>query len=138
MWVFFCICIWNTQVFVFCISYFRVFVLVFKYYSKFWPKSFIVSIYYSIAHTYIHVYMYTCIYYYRYVHHGTLLNCDEKSWDWSFNLNVKSMFHILHAFLPQVGVPTYTSTDHWMMHLCIIWHHDHLIVYTCAHVNLHL
>lgn len=39
-----------------------------------------------------------------FVHHGTILDCDEKSWDWSFNLNVKSMFHTLHAFLPQMLV----------------------------------
>jgi len=35
-----------------------------------------------------------------YVHAGTLLDCDEKSWDFSFDLNVKSMYRMLHAFLP--------------------------------------
>lgn len=35
-----------------------------------------------------------------FVQHGTILDCSEKDWDFSFNLNVKSMFHIIKAFLP--------------------------------------
>ena len=35
-----------------------------------------------------------------YVHAGTLLECEEKSWDFSFDLNVKSMYRMLRAFLP--------------------------------------
>jgi 2-keto-3-deoxy-L-fuconate dehydrogenase len=35
-----------------------------------------------------------------YVHAGTLLDCEEKSWDFSFDLNVKSMYRMLRAFLP--------------------------------------
>jgi 2-keto-3-deoxy-L-fuconate dehydrogenase len=35
-----------------------------------------------------------------YVHAGTLLQCDERSWDFSFDLNVKSMYRMLRAFLP--------------------------------------
>jgi 2-keto-3-deoxy-L-fuconate dehydrogenase len=35
-----------------------------------------------------------------YVHHGSILNCEEKDWDFSFNLNVKSMFSMAKAFLP--------------------------------------
>ncbi len=35
-----------------------------------------------------------------FVHQGTLLDCDEKSWDFSFDLNVKSVYRTLHAFLP--------------------------------------
>eukprot|EP00054_Salpingoeca_dolichothecata_P036650 m.8221 g.8221 ORF g.8221 m.8221 type:complete len:247 (-) comp6914_c0_seq1:74-814(-) len=35
-----------------------------------------------------------------YVHNGTILDCSEKDWDFSFDLNCKSMFHTLHAFLP--------------------------------------
>ena len=65
----------------------------------------------SSALTVIYICTYIlCVYMctvYRYVHHGTLLNCDEKSWDWSFNLNVKSMFHTLHAFLPQVSMANF-------------------------------
>ena len=35
-----------------------------------------------------------------YVHHGTVLDCDEGDWDISFDLNVKSMHRTIRAFLP--------------------------------------
>jgi 2-keto-3-deoxy-L-fuconate dehydrogenase len=35
-----------------------------------------------------------------YVHHGSILDCAEKDWDFSFDLNVKSMYRTCHAFLP--------------------------------------
>jgi 2-keto-3-deoxy-L-fuconate dehydrogenase len=35
-----------------------------------------------------------------YVHQGTVLECSDKDWDFSFDLNVKSMHHIIKAFLP--------------------------------------
>jgi 2-dehydro-3-deoxy-L-fuconate 4-dehydrogenase len=35
-----------------------------------------------------------------FVHHGTVLDCDEKSWDLSFDLNVKSMYRTIKNFLP--------------------------------------
>jgi 2-dehydro-3-deoxy-L-fuconate 4-dehydrogenase len=35
-----------------------------------------------------------------FVHHGTILECTPKDWDFSFNLNVKSMYLITRAFLP--------------------------------------
>ncbi len=35
-----------------------------------------------------------------FVHHGTVLDCDEDSWDFSFDLNVKSMHRTIRAFLP--------------------------------------
>lgn len=35
-----------------------------------------------------------------YVHHGTVLECDDKAWDFSFDLNVKSMHRTIKAFLP--------------------------------------
>ncbi len=35
-----------------------------------------------------------------FVHHGTILDCSGKDWDFSFNLNVKSMFLVTRAFLP--------------------------------------
>ena len=35
-----------------------------------------------------------------FVHQGTILDCDEKNWDFSFDLNVKSVYRTLHAFLP--------------------------------------
>jgi 2-keto-3-deoxy-L-fuconate dehydrogenase len=35
-----------------------------------------------------------------FVHHGTILDCTEKDWDFSFDLNVKSMYRTCRAFLP--------------------------------------
>lgn len=35
-----------------------------------------------------------------YVHQGTVLDCSEKDWDFSFDLNVKSMHRTIRAFLP--------------------------------------
>jgi 2-keto-3-deoxy-L-fuconate dehydrogenase len=35
-----------------------------------------------------------------YVHNGTILDCQEKDWDFSFDLNVKSVYRTCHAFLP--------------------------------------
>jgi 2-keto-3-deoxy-L-fuconate dehydrogenase len=35
-----------------------------------------------------------------FVHHGTILECSEKDWDFSFDLNVKSMYRTCRAFLP--------------------------------------
>jgi 2-keto-3-deoxy-L-fuconate dehydrogenase len=35
-----------------------------------------------------------------FVHHGTILECAPKDWDFSFNLNVKSMYLVTRAFLP--------------------------------------
>ncbi|WP_157016358.1 SDR family oxidoreductase [Mesorhizobium xinjiangense] len=35
-----------------------------------------------------------------FVHHGTVLDCSEKDWDFSFDLNVKSMHRMIGAFLP--------------------------------------
>jgi 2-keto-3-deoxy-L-fuconate dehydrogenase len=35
-----------------------------------------------------------------YVHHGSILDCEEKDWDFSFDLNAKSMYRTCRAFLP--------------------------------------
>ena len=35
-----------------------------------------------------------------FVHHGTILECDEKDWDFSFNTNIKSMYFMCKAALP--------------------------------------
>ncbi len=35
-----------------------------------------------------------------FVHQGTILDCTERDWDFSFDLNVKSMFRMSRAFLP--------------------------------------
>ena len=35
-----------------------------------------------------------------YVHHGSALECSDSDWDFSFDLNVKSMHRTIRAFLP--------------------------------------
>jgi len=35
-----------------------------------------------------------------FVHHGSVLDCSEQDWDFSFDLNVKSMHRTIKAFLP--------------------------------------
>jgi 2-keto-3-deoxy-L-fuconate dehydrogenase len=35
-----------------------------------------------------------------FVHHGTILDCSEADWDFSFDLNVRSMYRTCRAFLP--------------------------------------
>lgn len=35
-----------------------------------------------------------------FVHHGTVLDCTDEDWDFSFDLNVKSMHRTIRAFLP--------------------------------------
>lgn len=35
-----------------------------------------------------------------YVHHGTILDCEDEDWDFTFDLNVKSMYRTIRAFLP--------------------------------------
>ena len=35
-----------------------------------------------------------------FVHHGSVLDCSEADWDFSFDLNVKSMHRTIQAFLP--------------------------------------
>jgi 2-keto-3-deoxy-L-fuconate dehydrogenase len=35
-----------------------------------------------------------------YVHQGSVLDCSDKDWDFSFNLNVKSMHYMIKTFLP--------------------------------------
>ncbi len=35
-----------------------------------------------------------------FVHHGTILDCTPKDWDFSFNVNVRSMYLVTRAFLP--------------------------------------
>lgn len=37
-----------------------------------------------------------------YVHQGTILECGEAAWDLSFDLNVKSMWRTIRAFLPKM------------------------------------
>lgn len=37
-----------------------------------------------------------------FVHHGTILECSEEDFDFSFDLNVKSMHRTIRAFLPDM------------------------------------
>ena len=37
-----------------------------------------------------------------FVHHGTVLDCTEDDWDFSFDINVKSMHRMIRAFLPEM------------------------------------
>lgn len=37
-----------------------------------------------------------------YVHHGSVLDCDDDAWDRSFDINVKSMHRTIKAFLPDM------------------------------------
>jgi 2-keto-3-deoxy-L-fuconate dehydrogenase len=35
-----------------------------------------------------------------YVHHGTIMGCEEEDFDFSMSLNVRSMYRMIRAFLP--------------------------------------
>jgi len=37
-----------------------------------------------------------------YVHHGTILDCTPKDWEFSFNLNVRAMYVTIRATLPKM------------------------------------
>uniref|UniRef100_H2ZSW2 Dehydrogenase/reductase SDR family member 6 n=2 Tax=Latimeria chalumnae TaxID=7897 RepID=H2ZSW2_LATCH len=37
-----------------------------------------------------------------FVHHGTVLDCEEKDWDFTMSLNVRSMYLMIKAFLPKM------------------------------------
>jgi 2-keto-3-deoxy-L-fuconate dehydrogenase len=37
-----------------------------------------------------------------FVHAGTILDCDDAAWDFSFDLNVKAMYRMTRAFLPRM------------------------------------
>ncbi|KAM4834336.1 dehydrogenase/reductase SDR family member 6 isoform 1-T1 [Thomomys bottae] len=37
-----------------------------------------------------------------FVHHGTILDCEETDWDFSMSLNVRSMYLMIKAFLPKM------------------------------------
>lgn len=39
---------------------------------------------------------------YRFVHHGSILDCEEADWDFTMNVNVRSMYLMCKAFLPKV------------------------------------
>jgi 2-keto-3-deoxy-L-fuconate dehydrogenase len=37
-----------------------------------------------------------------FVHHGTILDCEPEDWDFSMNLNVRSMYTVTRAVLPRM------------------------------------
>jgi len=37
-----------------------------------------------------------------FVHHGTILECTDKDWDFSFRLNVRSHYVVIRSFLPKM------------------------------------
>ncbi|AWP05554.1 Mitochondrial sodium/hydrogen exchanger NHA2 [Scophthalmus maximus] len=37
-----------------------------------------------------------------FVHHGSILNCEEADWDFTMNVNVRSMYLMCKAFLPKM------------------------------------
>ena len=39
-----------------------------------------------------------------FVHNGTILDCTEEQWDFAFDLNVKSMYSMIRAFLPKASL----------------------------------
>lgn len=39
--------------------------------------------------------------YSRFVHHGTILECEEQDWNFTMNLNVRSMYLMIKTFLPK-------------------------------------
>ncbi|XP_046504831.1 3-hydroxybutyrate dehydrogenase type 2 isoform X1 [Equus quagga] len=53
-----------------------------------------------------------------FVHHGTILDCEEKDWDFSMNLNVRSMYLMIKAFLPKVRC---LLTNRAILSTCPLW-----------------
>lgn len=44
------------------------------------------------------------IFSHRFVHHGSILDCEESDWDFTMNVNVRSMYLMIKAFLPKVNL----------------------------------
>jgi 2-keto-3-deoxy-L-fuconate dehydrogenase len=47
-----------------------------------------------------------------YVHHGTVLECSPKDWDFSFNLNVRAMYVAIQAAVPKM-LDKHQKTGSW-------------------------
>lgn len=45
----------------------------------------------------------------RFVHHGSILDCEEDDWDFTMNVNVRSMYLMSKAFLPKVTFTLFTK-----------------------------
>ncbi|XP_010897401.1 3-hydroxybutyrate dehydrogenase type 2 [Esox lucius] len=37
-----------------------------------------------------------------FVHHGSILDCKEEDWDFTMNINIRSMYLMIRAFLPKM------------------------------------
>ena len=47
-----------------------------------------------------------------YVHHGTILDCTPKDWDFSFNLNARAMYVAIRAAVPKM-LEKHAATGSW-------------------------
>ena len=47
-----------------------------------------------------------------FVHHGNILDCTDKDWDFSFNLNVRAMYIAIRAALPRM-LHKHQKTGSW-------------------------
>ena len=47
-----------------------------------------------------------------YVHHGSILDCTPKDWDFSFNLNVRAMYVAIRAAVPRM-LEKHAATGSW-------------------------
>jgi len=47
------------------------------------------------------------------VHQGTILDCDEAAWEKSFDLNVRSMYRLIRAFLPAMINAAAAASSTW-------------------------
>src|SRR5437868_8278901 len=47
-----------------------------------------------------------------YVHHGSVLDCSPKDWDFSMNLNVRSMYMMIKCAVPKM-LEHFKSTGEW-------------------------
>ncbi len=63
-----------------------------------------------------------------YVHQGTILDCDEAMWDFSFDLNIKAMYRVVRAVLPGmiergggsiIGISSIVSSLHSAPNRCV-------------------
>ena len=46
------------------------------------------------------------------MHHGSILDCEEADWDFTMNVNVRSMYLMTRAFLPKVTLDLPTICQH--------------------------
>jgi 2-keto-3-deoxy-L-fuconate dehydrogenase len=63
-----------------------------------------------------------------FVHHGSVLECGESDWDFSFDLNVRSMYFTIRAFLPAmldagggsiINMSSVASSIKGIVHRCV-------------------